>query len=375
MSHSQLPVQRVCFLLYNLDPGGLETYLLRFLKIHHDHFEATVITKSGRTGLLLNEYLGIKIDIIPLKTGYFNFSGWIKIYKLFRTKQWDSVCDLTSNFSGIYLFLAWLARIKIRVAYYGQSDNHFKLTSFNLFYNRLINRLVRIFATGVVSNSEAALNFFFNKYWLTDSRFRIIYNGVDASYFSRFKNQILKQELGIPLSAKIVVHTGRLDDKKNHRTILRVAKLLKDKYTDIYFIMCGKDTEKLLPVIHDEGLEGFVFALGYRSDVPMILQNADIFYFPSISEGMPNSLIEAMLCGLPIVASNLDSIKETLPDNYWSQLVDPNDAESAGLKIIEILDGSNTLDFSQLRIWAIEQFDATKRFDEFKSSILSLPAA
>jgi glycosyltransferase involved in cell wall biosynthesis len=363
-------VHRICFLLYNLDPGGLETYLLRFLKLKGNDIEATVITKSGRTGLLLNDYDLNNVKVIPIKSGYFNVEAWYRIFKIFKEGNWDSVCDLTSNFSGIYLFLAKQAKIKNRIAYYGQSSNHFKETPFTLIYNHLINVLVRQYSTKIISNSKSALDFFFKNYWLGDSRFKIIFNGVDASAFSNEKDQSLRIELGIPVEAKVIVHTGRLDEKKNHKAIIKLASFLKTTYPNIYFIICGKDTEKLSSMIESEGLLGHVFSLGYRKDVPLILRNADVFYFPSYSEGQPNSLIEAMLSGLPFVASDIESIRETLPYQYWSQLVMPDAIEAASRKIIEIIEGDNHLDFEDLRLWARDNFDADKRFDEFKSEII-----
>jgi glycosyltransferase involved in cell wall biosynthesis len=355
--------KKVCFFLYNLDPGGLEVYLLRFINFMDDKVEATVICKSGKTGQLLNDYNASNIKIIPVKAGYFNFSGWFKIYKVLNADKFDSVCDLTSNFGGIYMFLGWLAGIRKRVAYYGQSTNHFKETRLNLLYNGFVNMLVRKFATAIVFNSQTACNFFFGS--KNDLRFKIIFNGVDSTQFLPEPDFSYRKELNIPENAFVIGHTGRLDEKKNHQTVLKLAKKLVPLKSDIFVVMCGKETNKLEKDIRELGLGNRVFALGYRKDVNLFLRNINIFYFPSYTEGQPNSLIEALMTGLPFVASDIQPNKDTIPAGFEKQLVNADDFETASGIIMQVYNNRSLAANMSCRAWAIKTFDARLRFNEF----------
>lgn len=317
----------------------------------------------------MDEYEALNIHVVPVKTGYLNLRGWYRVYKVFQAGNWDAVCDLTGNFSGIYMFLAYLAGVRNRVAYFGQSTNHFKEAWYNLFYNWCVNRLIRKYASSVVSNSVSAFNFFFGIYWQNDPRFHIVHNGVDTSAFKKGKavSPSIRNEFNIPDGAFLVAHSGRLDEKKNHKAVINLAKKLADEYPQIYFVLCGKDTEKLRPECKEAGLSSRVFTIGFRTDVNQVLRESDAFYFPSYTEGQPNALIEAMVAGLPFVASNIEPIRETVPEAYWGQLVEPDDIHSASEKVIEILRGQNKKDFEALSSWASEHYSPADRFGEFSS--------
>lgn len=355
--------KKVCFFLYNLDPGGLEVYLLRFLTFMDDKVEATIILKSGNTGQLLNDYESLGIKIVPIKSGYFNIKAWFTIYRFLKKNPFDAVCDLTSNFGGVYMLLGWMAGVPSRMAYYGQSTNHFKETFFNLAYNKIVNFLVFRFSTSIVLNSQSAIDFFFGK--RHDERFKVIFNGVDSSQFIPDRDNFFRKMLGIPENAFVVGHSGRFDEKKNHNAVFALASKLVKLKDDIYLIMCGKDTDQLKERISQMGLSNKVFALGYRKDVNVFLRNIDVFYFPSYTEGQPNSLIEALMAGLPFVASDIQPNKDTLPAGYDHQLVAPDDVDSAVEKVLEIYNDRELANKISCREWAIKTFDAKLRFEEF----------
>ena len=91
----------------------------------------------------------------------------------------------------------------------------------------------------------------------------------------------------------------------------------------------------------------------------------DIFYFPSYTEGQPNSLIEALVSGLPVIASNIEPIKETIPEKLWVQLVHPDDIEGAKQKVLELYSNRDLIISLNYKNWAVSSFDATLRFGEF----------
>jgi glycosyltransferase involved in cell wall biosynthesis len=361
--------KKYCFFLYNTEPGGLEVYLLRFIQHYKGDWQATVICKSGRTGKLLSGFEDAGARVIPMKGGYVNVKAWYSIYAFFKKEQFDAVCDLTSNFGGVYMWLASRAGVRNRVAYYGQSTNHFRETPLRIWYDRFVNKLVYRQATMVVLNSYAALSNFFPYVQKTDQRFQVVYNGVDASLFVAEKNIVLRRNLGIPDNAFVVGHSGRFDEKKNHAAILRLAAMCREKWNNVYFVCCGNGTEQLQSEIDRLGLSDTCLALGYRSDVHEVLRVFDVFYFPSYTEGQPNALIEAMMAGLPFIASDIDPIKDTIPKAFLSQLVQPDDTNAAFEKLAIFYNNRDQLAAYSCRDWAIDKYDAHLRFNEFLDSL------
>ena len=129
-------------------------------------------------------------------------------------------------------------------------------------------------------------------------------------------------------------------------------------------MLVGKDTESLEKLINKE-IRDRVIILGYRDDVNRILPIFDVFLFPSITEGQPNSLIEAMIMNIPIIASNIESIKETTPEYIHKNLIDPYDIDRYCEKIELAMRDKDKYIGNKTSEWAISNFDADRLFGQF----------
>lgn len=359
------------FLVTSLNSGGLENYLLRFLTHYKEDFNAFVICKSGERGKdLVNDFEHLGVTIVSLRLGYFNLFGYLKLYKFLKKEEFKSICDFTGNFAALPLLIAKLTDIKKRVAFYRGSTNHFKEDFLRLAYNKTLNRLIPLVSTSILANSKAALNFFFKKKWNDNPKYEVIYNGIDASKFLA-TNENLRVELNIPSGAFVVGHVGRYNEAKNHKTIIEVAVQLCKLDSNSFFIFCGKDTDiRLKERVTLEGLEKQIKLLGLRNDVVKVLNTLDCFYFPSLSEGQPNALIEALIAGLPFVASNIEPHKETIPKSHQNQLIDPLNIVEAKNKILEIKSNKMFAESLILKSWAIEKYNAGMLFEKFKEKLV-----
>lgn len=130
--------------------------------------------------------------------------------------------------------------------------------------------------------------------------------GIDVDRISNLKvdKQEKRSSLGIPQNAIIVLSVGELSDRKNHSTVLKAVSTLKNY--NIYYVVCGigDNKDKLLSLAKEKNFYGRLKLLGYRTDIVEIMKASDLFVFPSLLEGLPVSLMEAMAAGLPIIASN-----------------------------------------------------------------------
>ena len=360
--------KKVVFIITGLNAGGIETYLLRYLN-YDISLNAIVICKSGIGGQLENEYqkrLGHN-NIIKLKVGFFNVVSWFKLYRLFKQLNVDTVCDFTGNFAGIPMQCAKITGIKKRISFYRGSSNHFKEDFFRLFYNKWVQFLVLKNSTKILSNSYAALDYFFPERSFESEKFKVVYNGIDENFINtEFDKNKIREELEIPQDAFVVGHTGRYTWAKNHKTIIKVAISLCVSCKNIYFLIIGKGTkEALLSQIEKLGLQKQIKILGYRSDIGNLLSAMDLFFFPSITEGQPNSLLEAMVRGLPIIASNINPIRESVPPNFRKELLDPLDVDAAIKKIKDAYYDSTILDSMIFTQWARNRYNAKTAFEAF----------
>ncbi|HPQ21758.1 MAG TPA: glycosyltransferase, partial [Saprospiraceae bacterium] len=242
--------------------------------------------------------------------------------------KFDVICDFNANFAGMPMFLANFLNIPKRIVFYRQGSNHFKPGTVRNSVNRMMNRLVFNNATKILFNSKAALEFFFPFRNLLDHRFEVIYNGVNIQEYKILESkEAIRKQLNIPFDSFVIGHVGRFDKVKNHMTILKVFQQLLKEGLNCYLVLCGRDTEKLYPNINELGIEGKTLVLGYRNDIPRILKSLDCFLFPSITEGQPNALIEAMISGIPVVASDIPAIRECVSSQMVEFLCSPLDIE------------------------------------------------
>ncbi len=140
---------------------------------------------------------------------------------------------------------------------------------------------------------------------------RIYGAGVDMNRFIKKpgRRAAVREELGIPPDAFHIVTAAELNRNKNHGVVIRAAANLGE---DVYCSICGRGPEEaaLRRLIHELGVESRVKLLGYRSDMPDILQSADCFAFPSFREGFGIAAAEALACEVPVVASDNRGTRE-----------------------------------------------------------------
>ncbi len=324
--------KKVLFFVQNLNSGGIENYLLRFLRKYGDVIDPIVICKSGKTGVLAEEYDKLGISVVPIS--FMSGKGFVKIFQLLGTNV-DTVVDFTGNFSGAILFLAFLKGVKKRIVFYRGSANKFEPSAIKNVVNFILNQLTYFFSTKILSNSKSALDYFFATKIKNSVKFQVIYNGIDYHEFVS-TNENLRVPLNIPADAFVIGHVGRFHSSKNQETIYKVFLQLSKTYVNMYFIMCGKDVPSAFEANKIKDNFANLILLENTKEPIKVYNTLNCFYFPSLTEGQPNALIEAMVLGIPFVASNISPILETVPELYHEQLVTPLDSTSACNKIIEI---------------------------------------
>lgn len=352
------------FVIPSVNSGGIETYLFRFLQEKKTEINATVLIRSNKEGDLLQEYKKLHFPLIFMPLSYYNPFRWLSFWKYLKSESFSTVCDFNANFAGITMIIAFYAKIDNRITFYRQGSDHFKPSIFKRTYNHLMNRLVYKYSSRILANSKAGEDFFFPYRKPDDNRFHILYNGITLNKIQRIKEKTeLLRILDLPDHAFVIGHVGRVDKSKNHPTIFKVAAEIIKNNPDVFLVLCGNGTENLYNEAITYGISDNVCLLGFRSDVPSIMQIFDVFYFPSITEGQPNALLEAMVLGIPIVASDITPIKEIVPPGI--HLFNPLDTQGAMAQIIKIKNGELAYNTSEQVEYVSAKFDAVNKFNEF----------
>jgi len=190
------------------------------------------------------------------------------------------------------------------------------------FYHWWITRLGNCFSDYVIACSEEVKKYTIKKEKLKEERIKVIYNGINLKEFP-FQKTFRKREKKVGVIANFY-------PEKGHRIFLQGVPHIKREFPETEFVMVGdgelrKDMENLCREI---GIEDTVKFLGVREDIPQILSSIQVLVIPSLREGLPNVLLEAMAVGTPVVATRVGGIPEVITHGREGFLIPPSDPQS-----------------------------------------------
>ncbi len=160
----------------------------------------------------------------------------------------------------------------------------------------------------------------------------------------------LCKELNIPVDSILLLSVGELSKRKNHEVILYSLSQLSE---NIHYIICGQGQLEnyLLDLARKLEVTSRFHLLGYRTNIPQIMKSCDIFVFPSLQEGLPVALMEAMACGLPCIASDIRGNNDLIKNNINGYLSNSNNQNIWIKNISQIIKNSdNQKDKNNMKI-------------------------
>jgi len=327
---------KVLHILGSAERGGTEANTHDLVTHMASDFlnELCFLSKRGPIGEEL-KHEGFKVYYLPLANPWTIPRVAFRLYRLLRANRYDILylSGLKANFLG-----RLLGRLsghgKILGGLWSKYPSGIK-RNWTLWIDRLTFKL----SLGYVSNSQAAIDFLVahgydrRKFWL-------IHNGIDIKPFYRrsdAEKETIKREYELPLNKPIITCVANLRPPKGHEYLIRALHELKNEGPDFLALLVGDgplrgELEKLVQELE---LSEQVRLLGSRDreEIPEILAITDIFVLPSLWEGLPTAIIEAMAAGCPVVATNVAGIPEVVVDGKTGFLVPPRDPQALADKI------------------------------------------
>ncbi|MCL6414683.1 glycosyltransferase [Aestuariirhabdus sp. Z084] len=332
--NTEQPKLTVMHLIYRLSAGGLENGLVNLINnTQGEGFRHIVVVLSTSTDfqkrlpddvpvVLLNKSIGNDISLYP------------RIMKLI--KRYSPDVFHTRNLSCIeYQTVAWLARVKRRI----HSDHGWDVEDPDgtRFKPALIRRIFKRFTSKYVVLSKQAENYALTRVSVAERDLFRICNGVDTTKFT--------SDLSVD-SNKITVGTvSRLEPIKGVIDIIEVAKELRSRgltEDEIHFVVVGDGSQRNLmqETISKHNLNGWITLVGECPSPLQWYQNFDLYLLTSYAEGISNTILEAMSCGLPIVATNVGGNPELVQQSCNGYLVNRGDIEGISDNIMRYLTDS-----------------------------------
>lgn len=330
------PRPTVCHVLHSLEVGGCEV-LAKDLAIEHaDTFRPVfaLLDDVGRLGHELADR-GCVVEHIG-RRGRFDLMCARRLAQFFHR---EGVTFVHAHQYGplFYTALARLSNLNLPILFqeHGRDHPDFRRPK-RVFANRLLLSRHDYFVAVGDSVREALVQF----EGLERNRIEVIYNGIDlfAHHPHRPSRGIVRQELQFADDDFVVMQVARLNRLKDHTTAFRAIKEVLYRVPNIRLVLVGDGEERAALELkcRNLGLRTHVDFLGSRSDVPHLLQGADVFLLSSISEGIPLTLIEAMATGLPCVATDVGGTSEVVSNGETGLLAPAGDHHMLASHIAEL---------------------------------------
>ena len=189
---------------------------------------------------------------------------------------------------------------------------------------------------GIVAVSQALAGQLSRDLWIRSTRITTIPNGFR---FDPLAESTIRSELALSPEDHLVVTVGNLYPVKGHRVLLDAAALLSSQHPNLHVAIAGRGelAAALAEQARELGFAGRLHLLGLRSDVANVLAAADVFVLPSLSEGLPLALLEAMCAARPIVASAVGEVPVALAAGAAGLLVEPGNATALAAALHRVL--------------------------------------
>jgi len=317
--------------------GGAGRYLLDICEyINKDRFEIiVVIPRDSIMRGHMERYEDIEIiEVEGIGDRSFTIKGVIELYSLMKKIQIDIV-HCHACLSG--RIAAYLSKIKGTI-YTKHTLTNCK-SSVKRYVNKTINNIVKNDAIAV---SKAVYNNLI-KCKENEDRIHLIYNGVDLPS-KILDGKILRSKYGLSSKDIIITLIGRLESIKGQEHLLNITKLLKGRAGNLQIVLVGEGStrEKLESRIYKENLP--VKMLGHINDINQIYRLTDIVVNTSNSEAISFSILEGFSHQKPVVAFNIDGIKEVVDNGVNGYLIDFQDYDEFADKLIRLINNKDLRD-------------------------------
>lgn len=332
MSHTNRPL-KVMFLQTSMPVGGAEVLLVNLVRrLDRSRFapEIACLKEPGPLGEEISHEIPLHSDLIRHKL---DLRVLPRLTALMRRRKVDAVVTVGA---GDKMF--W-GRLAARAAGVPVIASALHSTGWPDGVGRL-NRLLTPLTDAFIAVAQPHGAYLVERERFPADKVHVIPNGVDTERFAPSPNRVaVRAALGVSPSAPLVAILAALRPEKNHELFLEAAKRVQRQSPDVRFWVIGDGPRRaeLEELSRQLGVAESVAFLGTRSDIPELLSAIDVLALTSHNEANPVSILEAMSCAKPVVATNVGSVGQAVLPDRTGYLAPAGDAQAVADRLLELV--------------------------------------
>lgn len=301
-------MKRLLCIVGGMNAGGAETFLMKLYRnIDRNKYQMDFCVSKQEKGFYDDEITAMGGRIIHTIAKSKNpFASFKSLYTIIKENEYDYVMRVSQHsLSALELVIAKMAGAKVLV--FRSSNSKTMKGGLEGILHKAFMFLPRIVPTVKIAPSIPAAEFMFGKNAVKKEKVIYLNNGIpiEKFLFNESSRKNIRSELGLSDNF-LIGHIGRFCVQKNHEKLIDIFFNVRQKREDAHLILVGEGELELdiKRKVEEMGIKDRVHFLGVRRDIPELLSAMDVFVFPSLYEGMPNTVIEAQANGIHCVIAD-----------------------------------------------------------------------
>jgi glycosyltransferase involved in cell wall biosynthesis len=271
---------------------------------------------------------GLAVHTFPLRKPY-DIGSIMSLTQFIRAKKFDVV----NTHSGVD---SWIGGLASKLS---GTPVLVRTRHLNIPLKRSIFNFIHYLPDMYISCGDNMRDNLIKKCGFPESKVVSIPTGTDLEYFNVPRNKEAKLKYGIDIDASVITNVGILRSVKGHEVTLGTVKKVISASPDARFLIVGDgprqaELEKMVKAL---GISEYVIFAGFVDNIPEIYSFSDVAVLSSWSEGLPQSLLQAMASGVPVVATGVGGVPEVVIHEKTGVLVEAGDHEALAKGVIKIL--------------------------------------
>ena len=338
--------KRVLFVITQSEFGGAQQFLFQFLKhISKDVYEIHVATGSDGSGTFLKSLNSLNIPPLILSSLKRDISPVSDLLAVREIKK------LIDAFKPDTLFL-----LSSKAGFIGSLAAQWSQTHPNIIYRiggwtfndpwpawkkalwRMLEKMSASWKDIIIVNNTHDLNQAKEMSIKPRQNIVLVHNGLDPYKINLLPREEARAQLDLPLSKKIVGTIANFYPAKGIEYLVEAAAKIEREEIVWCVIGDGRERSALEKLIQDKGLTSKILLAGRRELAVMYLNAFDIFVLPSVKEGFPWAVLEAMAAKLPVIVTRVGAVPEIIEDGISGYIVEPRNSDQIAERVITLLD-------------------------------------